>query len=297
MSSSDRACRTCGTHRPGSPELYILRNICRRYRSRTPKEHRTENRPTEEPIDYRFPLANERTFLAWIRTSLGLLAVHALAGPAGAAGLLHVAALGCIAMAFVLAADSTARRANNCARLVDPADLDAHTDPLVGNAESTHADAEEDHLQSPKSCTVRSLTATIPPPVPLCATIPAVVRELAGQAAVRVLLRIPAPQQPVPRVVSVDDFAIRRRRRPADALATAGPASSCFATASGWPSPRSPPEVRQSRCFYSPSQARNNSGGRLRSGERCTGGPTSPCSKNGCRVIATGPGGRSGLGQ
>lgn len=29
--------------------------------------------PTGEP-DYRFTLANERTFLAWIRTSLGLLA-------------------------------------------------------------------------------------------------------------------------------------------------------------------------------------------------------------------------------
>ncbi|MEU9075904.1 YidH family protein [Kitasatospora sp. NPDC004745] len=27
-----------------------------------------------EPLDYRFSLANERTFLAWIRTSLGLLA-------------------------------------------------------------------------------------------------------------------------------------------------------------------------------------------------------------------------------
>nr|WP_280399293.1 DUF202 domain-containing protein [Nocardia carnea] len=30
--------------------------------------------PGPAPIDYRFTLANERTFLAWIRTSLGLLA-------------------------------------------------------------------------------------------------------------------------------------------------------------------------------------------------------------------------------
>lgn len=57
----------------------------------------------------------------------------------------------------------------------------------------------------------------------------AVVRELAGRAAirvlaalpirmprdtaVRVLLRIPAPHRPVPRVVSVDDFAVRRGNR------------------------------------------------------------------------------------
>lgn len=57
----------------------------------------------------------------------------------------------------------------------------------------------------------------------------AVVRELAGRAAVRllaalpvrlsrhiavrVLLRIPLPHRPVPRVVSVDDFALRRRNR------------------------------------------------------------------------------------
>ncbi len=31
-------------------------------------------RADEAPVDYRFTLANERTFLAWIRTSLALLA-------------------------------------------------------------------------------------------------------------------------------------------------------------------------------------------------------------------------------
>lgn len=30
--------------------------------------------PPDRPIDYRYTLANERTFLAWIRTSLALLA-------------------------------------------------------------------------------------------------------------------------------------------------------------------------------------------------------------------------------
>jgi len=34
----------------------------------------TRERDEAEPVDYRFTLANERTFLAWIRTSLGLLA-------------------------------------------------------------------------------------------------------------------------------------------------------------------------------------------------------------------------------
>ena len=32
------------------------------------------DRPGEEPLDYRFSFANERTFLAWIRTALALLA-------------------------------------------------------------------------------------------------------------------------------------------------------------------------------------------------------------------------------
>ena len=40
---------------------------------------------TEADPDYRFTLANERTFLAWIRTSLALLA--------GAVALVHVAAV------------------------------------------------------------------------------------------------------------------------------------------------------------------------------------------------------------
>jgi putative membrane protein len=61
--------------------------------------------------DYRFTLANERTFLAWLRTALGLLAggvaVHQLApSPAAASGVL--AGL-CVALAAVLAATAYPR--------------------------------------------------------------------------------------------------------------------------------------------------------------------------------------------
>lgn len=65
--------------------------------------------------------------------------------------------------------------------------------------------------------------------VRLTAQVRAVVRELAGRAAVRllgalavrlsrhtairILLRIPAPRPPIPQVVSVDDFALLRRHR------------------------------------------------------------------------------------
>ncbi|HJE58775.1 MAG TPA: DUF202 domain-containing protein [Nocardiopsis listeri] len=42
--------------------------------------------PEDEAVDYRFTLANERTFLAWIRTALALLA--------GAVAVLHLLPLG-----------------------------------------------------------------------------------------------------------------------------------------------------------------------------------------------------------
>ncbi len=58
--------------------------------------------------DYRFTLANERTFLAWIRTALGLLAggvaVHQLVAPFQIPGVRTAIGLGCIALAIVLAA-------------------------------------------------------------------------------------------------------------------------------------------------------------------------------------------------
>ena len=61
--------------------------------------------------DYRFTLANERTFLAWLRTALGLLAggvaVHQLVpSPAGASAVL--AGL-CVVLAAALAANAYPR--------------------------------------------------------------------------------------------------------------------------------------------------------------------------------------------
>ncbi|MEM9609031.1 MAG: DUF202 domain-containing protein [Actinomycetota bacterium] len=64
----------------------------------------------EEP-DYRFTLANERTFLAWIRTALALAA-----GGLGAIGLLteelagaEALGLGLLAMSFIVAASAYRR--------------------------------------------------------------------------------------------------------------------------------------------------------------------------------------------
>jgi len=61
----------------------------------------------DRDIDYRFILANERTFLAWIRTSLGLLAggvaVHTLVAPFRIHGLRTAIAMACIVLAVILA--------------------------------------------------------------------------------------------------------------------------------------------------------------------------------------------------
>ncbi|MEU2257676.1 DUF202 domain-containing protein [Nocardia xishanensis] len=61
-----------------------------------------------EPLDYRFSLANERTFLAWIRTALGLLAggvaVQALAEQFAATGVRRVLAAACVSLAVAIAA-------------------------------------------------------------------------------------------------------------------------------------------------------------------------------------------------
>ncbi|WP_327138922.1 YidH family protein [Nocardia sp. NBC_01327] len=60
------------------------------------------------PIDYRFSLANERTFLAWIRTSLGLLAggvaVQTLAEQFSTPGFRRAIAAACAGLAVMLAA-------------------------------------------------------------------------------------------------------------------------------------------------------------------------------------------------
>ncbi|MFD7841825.1 YidH family protein [Nocardia sp. NPDC059764] len=61
----------------------------------------------EQPLDYRFTLANERTYLAWIRTSLGLLAagvaVHTLVQSFHHAGIRRALSLSCIVLAITLA--------------------------------------------------------------------------------------------------------------------------------------------------------------------------------------------------
>ncbi|MEU7629025.1 DUF202 domain-containing protein [Nocardia sp. NPDC049220] len=66
-----------------------------------------ESADGEEEIDYRFTLANERTFLAWMRTSLGLLAggvaVHTLVQPFRMSGFRRAIALSCLVLAMVVA--------------------------------------------------------------------------------------------------------------------------------------------------------------------------------------------------
>ncbi|SEQ87125.1 putative membrane protein [Lentzea xinjiangensis] len=72
----------------------------------------TAEPPDQEP-DYRFTLANERTFLAWIRTALGLLAagvaVRQFVPPFAVAGATTVLALACILLAALIAATSFPR--------------------------------------------------------------------------------------------------------------------------------------------------------------------------------------------
>ena len=71
-----------------------------------------DGRRDAEP-DYRFTLANERTFLAWIRTALGLLAGGVAVGqvvpPFGVPGATAALSLMCLGLAAVLAATSYPR--------------------------------------------------------------------------------------------------------------------------------------------------------------------------------------------
>ncbi|EHI41836.1 hypothetical protein OPAG_06173 [Rhodococcus opacus PD630] len=73
----------------------------------TTTESEVPDSPADTEPDYRFTLANERTFLAWIRTSLGLLAggvaVHELV-ESSRIEFAHLAlGTACVALAFVLA--------------------------------------------------------------------------------------------------------------------------------------------------------------------------------------------------
>ncbi|MET8425996.1 DUF202 domain-containing protein [Nocardia sp. NPDC004860] len=64
-------------------------------------------------LDYRFTLANERTFLAWIRTALGLLAggvaVHTLVEGFRIHGVRAAIAMSAIVLAVVLAVGAYAQ--------------------------------------------------------------------------------------------------------------------------------------------------------------------------------------------
>lgn len=59
------------------------------------------------PIDYRFTLANERTFLSWIRTALGLLAggvaVHAVVQEQWNTDFRTALAVSCLVLSLVVA--------------------------------------------------------------------------------------------------------------------------------------------------------------------------------------------------
>ena len=67
----------------------------------------------DHELDYRFTLANERTFLAWIRTSLALLAggiaLRAVVEPFGVRGVRTTLAVTAVALSFALAIASYVR--------------------------------------------------------------------------------------------------------------------------------------------------------------------------------------------
>lgn len=78
---------------------------------------RSPDRASGRDPDYRFSLANERTFLAWIRTSLALvgggLAIHALLPAEQASPLRDVAALVLVGFGTLLGGASFVRWARN----------------------------------------------------------------------------------------------------------------------------------------------------------------------------------------
>ncbi len=78
---------------------------------------RPPDRASGHDPDYRFSLANERTFLAWIRTALALvgggLAIHALLPAEGASALRDAAALFLVGFGTFLGGASFVRWARN----------------------------------------------------------------------------------------------------------------------------------------------------------------------------------------
>ena len=82
-----------------------------------PSPFRPPDRREGRDPDYRFSLANERTFLAWIRTALALvgggLAISALLPAEGARALQDAAALVLVGFGTLVAGASFARWARN----------------------------------------------------------------------------------------------------------------------------------------------------------------------------------------
>ena len=99
---------------------------------REPREERNDH---EADPDYRFTLANERTFLAWIRTALGLLA--------GAVALVHLVSedrvtaaqrtIGVILtlLAVLIALTAVRRWQSVQSHMRRGADLPANRDPIL----------------------------------------------------------------------------------------------------------------------------------------------------------------------
>ncbi|MGW4365083.1 YidH family protein [Nocardia takedensis] len=72
-----------------------------------PPTPETESEDVRRQIDYRFTLANERTFLAWMRTALGLLAggvaVETLVQSFQTVGLRRAISVSCLVLAVIVA--------------------------------------------------------------------------------------------------------------------------------------------------------------------------------------------------
>src|SRR5918995_6585734 len=103
----------CPTRRR-NPQVRRAR-ILRRLRSGCQAESVPGDRGDDgdDELDYRFTLANERTFLAWIRTSLALLAggiaLRAVVEPFGVRGVRTTLAVTAVALSFGLAVASYVR--------------------------------------------------------------------------------------------------------------------------------------------------------------------------------------------
>ena len=73
----------------------------------------TDMADPEVRVDYRFLLANERTFLAWMRTALGLIAggvaLDQFVKPEAGSGAVAVVSIAIIAMGALLAVVGTVR--------------------------------------------------------------------------------------------------------------------------------------------------------------------------------------------